>query len=75
MEIKDRCICCNKEFNIADLHELPEVEEYERKLTRATLHGTPPPALVDEGKIWEKYGYGPSSLFCQQCLERIMNQT
>jgi len=67
----ESCSKCGKSENLDQLHQLPEVEDYVRKLGLAIEGLGEEPVLYNEKELLNRYGYGFRSLFCTACYHEI----
>ena len=62
------CSRCRKTFYLDELNSLPEVEAYARSMMKKG----PLPDPVDENDLTHRYGYGFKTLFCEDCLRKVV---
>ena len=66
------CSRCRKTFYLDELNSLPEVEAYARQLASSMMKKGPLPAPVDEDALTYRYGYGFKTIFCEDCLRKVV---
>ena len=66
------CSRCRKTFYLDELNSLPEVEAYARQLASSLRKKGPLPAPVDEDALTYRYGYGFKTIFCEDCLRKVV---
>ena len=69
------CARCKKNFYLDELSPLPEVEAYIRQQASSMLRNAPAPKPVDETTLIRRYGFGFKTLFCEDCLRKIVQVT
>ena len=66
------CKCCQKVEYVDELQLLPDVEAHVRQLALSLLKKGPDLAPLDEKALHDRYGYGSKSVFCRDCLRRLV---
>ena len=69
-----QCSCCHMTDYVDELRLLPEVEVYTRQLALSFLNKDAAPEHLDEQELIGRYGYDSKSVFCYDCLQKLLSK-